>query len=71
MSRAVPAEVVARCDQNRLFACGASSRVPASLFTIGHDRLRVLGGGSCLQCGLPLAVYRDAQPSERALYDEF
>jgi hypothetical protein len=53
-----------RCDQNRLFGCGKLSDVPATMLVIGRDRHRVLAGGWCQHCGLPLSRSRDATAAE-------
>lgn len=53
-----------RCDQNRRFGCGKVSEISATVIVIGLDRHRVLGGGPCQHCGLPLARYRDATADE-------
>jgi hypothetical protein len=71
MSRTVPLDVLVRCDQNRLFGCGATCYVPAILLKLyGSDLVKVVGGGNCSRCSLPLAVCREARATERALYEE-
>jgi hypothetical protein len=57
-----------RCDQNRIFGCGRISFVPAEFLVIGRDRLRVLAGGRCEHCGLPLARVRDADKAEKEIF---
>lgn len=62
----MPVSAAVRCDQNRLFGCDRLSEIPGILLAVGEDRVRTLLGGKCSHCGLPLAEYRDATPSERA-----
>lgn len=71
MSRTVPVDVLVRCDQNRLFGCGASSYVSAILLKLhGSEVIKLVGGGNCSRCSLPLAICREARATERALYEE-
>ena len=53
------ATLLVRCDQNRLFGCGKRTRLPATRYTIGVDRKRIMAGGRCAHCGLPLAKVQD------------
>lgn len=71
MTGTVPLDVLVRCDQNKLFGCGATCYVPAILLKLhGSDLIKVVGGGPCSHCSLPLAVSRDARATERAFFAE-
>lgn len=71
MTGTVPLDVLVRCNQNKLFGCGAWCFVPAIMLRLhGSDLVTVVGGGPCSRCSLPLAVSRNASPTERALFAE-
>jgi hypothetical protein len=55
----VPGPVVrVKCDQNRLFSCGAMVQVQTYQTPYGADRIGLVGGANC-PCCLPVAYVGD------------